>query len=65
MKRKIAEDLLKIRAVFLRPEEPFVWASGIRAPIYCDNRLTLSDAAVRLDVENALAQLIREHYPSC
>jgi len=65
MKRKIAADLLKIKAVFLRPEEPFVWASGIKAPIYCDNRLTLSDTAVRDDVENALAELIRKHYPSC
>ena len=65
MNRKIAADLLKIRAVFLRPDEPFTWASGIKAPIYCDNRLTLSDVAVRDDVEAALAELIRRHYPDC
>ena len=65
MKRKIAADLLKIKAVFLRPEDPFVWASGIKAPIYCDNRLTLSDVSVRDDVENSLAELIRTHYPDC
>ena len=63
MKMKIAKDLLKIRAVFLRPDEPFIWASGIKSPIYCDNRLTLSDHQVRLDVENGLAQVVREHYP--
>ncbi|MBQ9189733.1 MAG: orotate phosphoribosyltransferase [Clostridia bacterium] len=65
MKREIAADLLKIKAVFLRPDAPFTWASGIKAPIYCDNRLTLSDIAVRTDVENALAELIRRHYPDC
>ena len=63
MKQLIAEDLLKIKAVFLRPNEPFTWASGIKSPIYCDNRLTLSDTQVRDDVENGLAALIREHYP--
>ena len=63
MKQLIAEDLLKIKAVFLRPNEPFTWASGIKSPIYCDNRLTLSDTQVRKDVENGLAQLIKEHYP--
>ena len=63
MKQLIAEDLLKIKAVFLRPNEPFTWASGIKSPIYCDNRLTLSDSQVRNDVENGLAQLIKEHYP--
>ena len=63
MKQLIAEDLLKIKAVFLRPNEPFTWASGIKSPIYCDNRLTLSDTQVRNDVENGLATLIREHYP--
>ena len=63
MKQLIAEDLLKIKAVFLRPSEPFTWASGIKSPIYCDNRLTLSDTQVRDDVENGLATLIREHYP--
>ena len=63
MKQLIAEDLLKIKAVFLRPNEPFTWASGIKSPIYCDNRLTLSDTQVRDDVENGLAALIKEHYP--
>ena len=63
MKQLIAEDLLKIKAVFLRPNEPFTWASGIKSPIYCDNRLTLSDTHVRNDVENGLATLIQEHYP--
>ena len=63
MKQLIAEDLLKIKAVFLRPNEPFTWASGIKSPIYCDNRLTLSDTQVRNDVENGLAQLMKEHYP--
>ena len=63
MKKTIAEDLLKIKAVFLRPNEPFTWASGIKSPIYCDNRLTLSDTQVRDDVENGLATLIRENYP--
>ena len=63
MKKTIAEDLLKIKAVFLRPNEPFTWSSGIKSPIYCDNRLTLSDTQVRDDVENGLAALIKEHYP--
>ena len=61
--RKIARDLLKIRAVFLRPEEPFTWASGILSPVYCDNRLTLTAPDVRTDVENGLAELIRANYP--
>lgn len=61
----IALDLLKIKAVFLRPEEPFTWASGIKSPIYCDNRLTLSYPSVRKDVENALAELIKENFPEC
>lgn len=61
--QQIAKDLLKIQAVFLRPDEPFTWASGIKSPIYCDNRLTLSDCAVRDDVENALAETIRTYYP--
>ena len=60
---KIAKDLLKIKAVFFRPEEPFTWASGIKSPVYCDNRLTLSDPDVRMDVESGLAQLIKENYP--
>ena len=63
MKNRIAKDLLHIEAVFLRPDQPFTWASGIKSPIYCDNRLTLSDPEVRTDVENGLAQLIRENYP--
>ena len=63
LSEKIAKDLLRIRAVFLRPAEPFTWASGIKSPIYCDNRLTLSDVEVREDVENGLAELIREYYP--
>lgn len=63
MKKKIAKDLLKIHAVFLRPNDPFTWASGIKSPIYCDNRLTLSVPEVRDDVENGLKQLIEENYP--
>ncbi len=63
IKRLIAEDLLKIKAVFFRPEEPFTWASGIKSPVYCDNRLTLSDHAVRCDVENSIAQTVKELYP--
>ncbi len=63
LEKTIAHDLLSIGAVFLRPDEPFTWASGIKSPIYCDNRLTLSDHEVRCDVENGLATLIREHYP--
>ena len=61
--RKIAEDLLSIKAVFFRPDEPFTWASGIKSPVYCDNRLTLSAPAVREDVEQGLAALIRAEYP--
>ena len=60
---KIAEDLLKIQAVFFRPEEPFVWASGIKSPVYCDNRLTLSAPDVRTDVEEGLKILIETHFP--
>lgn len=60
---QIAKDLLSIRAVFFRPEEPFTWASGIKSPVYCDNRLTLSSPEVRSDVENGLAQLIQTHFP--
>jgi len=63
MEKLIAKDLLSIQAVFFRPEEPFTWASGIKSPVYCDNRLTLSAPAVRTDVENGLAQAIRENYP--
>ena len=60
---QIAKDLLKIKAVFFRPEEPFIWASGIKSPVYCDNRLTLTAPQVRNDVENSLAALICEKYP--
>ena len=63
MQHLIANDLLKIGAVFLRPDEPFTWASGIKSPIYCDNRLTLTAPEVRSDVENGLAALIRREYP--
>ena len=59
----IAKDLLSIKAVFLKPDDPFTWASGIKSPIYCDNRLTLSDVNVRKDVEQGLAELIKEYYP--
>ena len=59
----IAKDLLKIKAVFFRPEEPFTWASGIKSPVYCDNRLTLTDVAVRNDVENAIAEVVKANYP--
>ena len=63
MNKLIAKDLLSISAVFLRPEQPFTWASGIKSPIYCDNRLTLTAPAIRNDVENALAETIRKEYP--
>ena len=63
MQNLIARDLLSIGAVFLRPDEPFTWASGIKSPIYCDNRLTLTAPAVRNDVENGLAEVIRREYP--
>jgi orotate phosphoribosyltransferase len=62
---RIAKGLLSIKAVFLNPYEPFVWASGIKSPIYCDNRLTLSDVTVRNEVEQALADTIKETYPDC
>lgn len=61
--RLIATDLLSIGAVFFRPDEPFTWASGIKSPVYCDNRLTLTEPVVRGDIENGLAALIRENYP--
>ena len=63
LSHQIALDLLKIKAVFFRPDEPFTWASGIKSPVYCDNRLTLTDVEVRTHVEEGLATLIREHYP--
>lgn len=59
----IASDLLKIKAVFFSPDEPFTWASGIKSPVYCDNRLTLTAPNVRNDVENGLAAMVKEHYP--
>lgn len=63
MEKLIAKDLLSIKAVFFRPEEPFTWASGIKSPVYCDNRLTLTAPKVRDDVENALAETIKKNYP--
>ena len=63
IKIQIAKDLLKIKAVFFRPEEPFTWASGIKSPVYCDNRLTLTAPEVRNDVENGLAEVVRRFYP--
>ena len=65
MKKLIAKDLLSIGAVFFRPDEPFIWASGIKSPVYCDNRLTLTDVKVRGDVENALAETVKKYYPDC
>jgi orotate phosphoribosyltransferase len=65
MEKNIAKDLLSIGAVFLRPEQPFTWASGIQSPIYCDNRLTLSAPAVRDRVERALADTVRKYHPDC
>ena len=65
MKREVSEALLSIGAVFLRPEQPFTWASGIKSPIYCDNRLTLTAPKVRDLIENALAQTIQREYPDC
>ncbi len=62
IKIQIAKDLLKIKAVFFRPEEPFTWASGIKSPVYCDNRLTLTAPEVRNDVENGLAEVVRRFY---
>ena len=63
IEKVIAKDLLKIQAVFFRPDEPFTWASGIKSPVYTDNRLTLTAPEVRLDVEQGLARLIQENYP--
>ena len=65
MKNRIAKDLLSIGAVFLRPEQPFTWASGIKSPIYCDNRLTLSAPRVREQIEAGLAALVKQYYPQC
>lgn len=63
IEKLIAKDLLSIKAVFFRPDEPFTWASGIKSPVYCDNRLTLTAPSVRTDVENALAETIKKEYP--
>ncbi|WP_373833929.1 orotate phosphoribosyltransferase [Bacteroides heparinolyticus] len=63
MEKKIAKELLSIGAVFFRPEDPFTWASGIKSPVYCDNRLTLTAPSVRDDVEKGLVAVIKEHYP--
>lgn len=63
MEKQIAKDLLSIKAVFFRPDEPFTWASGIKSPVYCDNRLTLTDTVVRSHVEEGLAKLIQNNYP--
>ncbi len=65
MNKKIAKALLSIGAVFLRPEEPFTWASGIKSPVYCDNRLTLTAPEVRNEIENAIADTIKNEYPEC
>ncbi len=65
MEKAIAKELLSIGAVFLRPDDPFTWASGIKSPIYCDNRLTLSAPAARDKVEEGLAALVRKHFPEC
>ena len=63
LEKNIASDLLSIKAVFFRPDEPFTWASGIKSPVYCDNRLTLTAPAVRTRIENGLAELIKKNYP--
>ena len=65
MEKNIAKELLSINAVFLRPEQPFTWASGIKSPIYCDNRLILTAPRVREQVEAGLAELVKKHYPEC
>ena len=65
IKKTVAEGLLKIGAVFLRPEQPFTWASGIKSPIYCDNRLTLTAPEVRTKVEEGLVALVKEQFPEC
>lgn len=65
MQNSIAKDLLSIGAVFFRPNNPFIWASGIKSPVYCDNRLTLTAPKVRTNIENGLAELVRNFYPDC
>lgn len=61
----VAQNLLKIKAVFLSPQKPFTWASGIKSPIYCDNRLTLSYPEVRNIIENGIAETVKQHFPDC
>lgn len=65
MEKKIAKRLLEIKAVFLSPNEPFTWASGIKSPIYCDNRLTLSYPEIRTEIETAIAETVKAKYPQC
>ena len=65
MQRSVAKDLLSIGAVFFSPEKPFTWASGIKSPVYCDNRLTLTAPDVRINVEESLAKIVKENYPEC
>ena len=65
MKKETAKDLLSIKAVFLSPDKPFTWASGIQSPIYCDNRLTLTAPKIRDNIENNLAKTIQNEYPEC
>lgn len=65
MKKQTAKDLLQIEAIFLSPDRPFTWASGIKSPIYCDNRLTLTSPEVRTRIENGLCRLIKEHFSDC
>lgn len=65
IKKEIAGILLEVGAIFLRPDNPFTWASGIKSPIYCDNRLTLSAPKARLAIESALAEVVKSHYPDC
>ena len=65
MEKKIAKRLLEIKAVFLSPNEPFTWASGIKSPIYCDNRLTLSYPEIRTEIETGIAEIVKAKYPEC
>ena len=65
MKKQIAEKLLEIGAVFLQPNNPFTWSSGLKSPIYCDNRLTLSYPAIRKEIANGLAELVEKYFPEC
>ena len=65
MEKKIAKRLLEIKAVFLSPNEPFTWASGIKSPIYCDNRLTLSYPEIRTEIETGIAEIVKTKYPDC